>query len=386
LSPEQAEALPFLDEIITLRRLLHMEPELSGQEQVTARLLENFLNRYQPDQLLTGLAGHGLAAIYDSGQAGPTLLLRGDMDALPIYESNDFIYRSTYDGISHKCGHDGHMAIIAGLAPLLKETPPQKGRVILLFQPAEETGQGAKAILEDPQFQTLKPDYCFAMHNLPSFPLGEVVIKDQVFAAASVGLQIELQGATSHAAYPERGKSPALALARLIQSLEALNQNIQSHENFSLLTVVSARLGEESFGITPGEARLMATLRSYEDQTLEDLRQKALHCAEAIAQEYGLEMAFSWHDYFPATCNHPEATGIIRASARAQGWTAMPPEEPFRWSEDFGWFTRLAPGALFGLGAGFNLALHSADYDFPEALLAPGIRIFQGILNELVFD
>jgi amidohydrolase len=378
-------SLPFFDEIVTLRRLLHMEPELSGKEQVTARILENYLTRFSPSHLITQLGGYGLAAIFDSGQAGPSVLLRADMDALPIHECNEVIYRSTYDGVSHKCGHDGHMAIIAGLAPMLKKEPPTKGRVILLFQPAEETGQGAKAVIEDPQFEALHADYCFALHNLPNFPLGEVVVKDQVFAAASVGLQILLQGATSHAAYPERGNSPSLALAELIQTLDGLNKSFQTEGLFSLLTVVSARLGEESFGITPGEAKLMVTLRSYDDDTLERLRSEALRCSEKIASAHQLGLEVSWHDYFPATRNHPEATGMLRASAYAQGWTAQPPDEPFRWSEDFGWFTRQTPGALFGLGAGYNLALHSADYDFPEALLEPGIQLFWGIIKNINF-
>ncbi|MGE3725536.1 MAG: amidohydrolase [Candidatus Sericytochromatia bacterium] len=380
-----SEKLPHLDEIIHLRRILHMQPELAGQEEVTARILESFLQQHQPQQLLTGLGGQGLAAIFDSGKAGPSLLLRADMDGLPIEESNDLLYRSTHTGIAHKCGHDGHMAILAGLAPVLKQNPPSLGRVILLFQPAEETGEGAQAVLKDPQFQALNYDYCFALHNLPKFPLGAVIIKEDVFAAASVGLKIELKGATSHAAYPERGKSPAQAMAEIILKLETLNQIFKNQAPFALLTIVSARLGEASFGITPGEATIMATLRSYQDQTLEDLRTRALAEVTQIAQKHQLDCACSWHDYFPATHNHPMATELVRAGAQARGWIAQAPPEPFRWSEDFGWFSQSVPGALFGLGAGEQLTLHSADYDFPEELLEMGIHLFSEIIAQLLY-
>jgi len=377
--------LNHLDEIMSLRRALHMEPELSGEERITAKILENYFLLHPPQHLMTHLGGYGLAAIYSSEQPGPTVMIRADMDALPIQERNEVVYRSTRDGISHKCGHDGHMAIVAGLAALLKQHPPQQGRVVLLFQPAEETGQGAKAIVQDERFAQIQPDYCFALHNLPGFPLGQVMLNEGIFAAASVGMIVEFRGATAHAAYPETGLSPALAMADLIQSLQALNQVCETPADFTLVTVVSASLGEASFGISPGSANIMATLRAFDDKTLASLQATASALAERLAMQYGLVHTVLWSDDFPVTRNHPEATALIRQSALACHRDLHPKPEPLRWSEDFGWFTQQSKGAMFGLGSGPDLILHSADYDFPENLLEPGIQIFWGILQRLVY-
>lgn len=381
-----ATRLGHLDEIVTLRRSLHMQAELPGEEHTTAKILENFFRIYPPQQLMNYLGGYGLAAIFDSGQPGPSVLIRADMDALPIHELNDIVYRSTRDGVSHKCGHDGHMAIVAGLAPLLIQNPPQRGRAILLYQPSEETGQGAAQIIQDPRFEKIQPDYCFALHNLPGFPMGQVVVTDDVFAAASVGLIVEFKGATSHAAYPEEGKSPARAMAKMIEGLEKLNHDFDSQGHFSLVTVVSASLGEHSFGISPGAANVMATLRSYDEETLARLQERAAEMARSLAQQDGLQVNVIWNEYFPVTRNHPEAAERIRAAAQRHQHEVSAPPEPFRWSEDFGWFTRQAEGAMFGLGAGEDLVLHSATYDFPESLLKPGIQIFMGILESLLYD
>lgn len=376
-----------LDEMTALRRSLHMEPEMSGEERVTATILENYLNLYPPDQLMSHLGGYGLAAIYQGAQAGPTVLIRADMDALPIHELNDVMYRSTREGLAHTCGHDGHMAIVGGLAPLLHTTRPRRGRAVLLFQPAEETGAGAQAVLNDPRLASLEPDYCFALHNLPGFALGEVLVAPQIFAAASVGLMVEFSGLTAHAAYPETGCSPARAMAELIQGLQALNpESPPEHpRDFSLVTVVSASLGEASFGISPGAANIMATLRAFDESVLSTLQDRAMDLAESLAARDGLRCHLRWEDAFPATHNDPEASQWIRQAAEAEGYRVSVLDEPLRWSEDFGWFTRRCQGAMFGLGAGPELALHNPRYDFPEDLLTPGATIFWRLLQRLLY-
>ncbi|HAH57338.1 MAG TPA: amidohydrolase, partial [Bacteroidales bacterium] len=256
-------------ELISLRHQLHREPELSGNEVKTAHKIEAFARKYTPDQLITGLGGHGIAAIYNGKKPGPGVLIRCDMDALPIQEINeDLEYRSTTAGLAHKCGHDGHMAIAAGLLPLLAENKPEKGRVVILFQPAEETGQGAEKVIKDPEFDQIKPDFCFALHNLPGFASGSIIIGKNTFASASVGLIVKLNGRTAHAAEPEKAITPAPAIAALIGHLPEL-ANPGEIRDFSLLTIIHARIGERAFGTTPGYAELMATLRAYTNDQLE---------------------------------------------------------------------------------------------------------------------
>ena len=161
-----------------LRKELHRYPDLSGQEEQTARRIEAFLEAYAPAQLIRQLGGHGLAAVYEFGDSGPGVLIRCELDALPIHEANDFEYRSQAPGVSHKCGHDGHMTMVAGLAAWLQGQQFTAGRVVLLFQPAEETGQGAAAVLEEERFQLLPIDYAFALHNIPGEPLHTVLLME----------------------------------------------------------------------------------------------------------------------------------------------------------------------------------------------------------------
>lgn len=374
-----------LDELVALRHTLHRHPEQSGQEAETSERIRQYLASYPPDELISGLGGHGLAAVYRGKEAGPTLLLRADLDALPIQEQNHGLpYESQQPGTSHKCGHDGHMAMLSGLAPLLHARRPAKGRVVLLYQPAEETGQGAKAVVDDPQFEAIRPNVAYALHNIPGKPLGQVLCKPGTFAAASVGLKLVLNGTSSHAAFPEEGRSPGAALAQLIKQLPALPSAFG--EAFALCTVVGARLGEAAFGTSPGEAELYTTLRTFDDQLLQALQQKALALAEQQAGEHQLRLSHEWVEPFPATVNSKQGAKCIQQAADNQkiDYAAMP--QPHRWSEDFGWLLKPAfgakEGAMFGLGSGLQQPpLHNPTFDFPDALIPYGVRMFAELIS-----
>jgi amidohydrolase len=174
-------------ELTVLRHDLHRRPELSGEEGQTAARIVAELERHGPDEILTDLGTHGVAAVYNSGAAGPTVLFRCELDGLPITEISRFAWRSEIDGKGHLCGHDGHMAIMCGLAVQLAANRPVRGRVVLLFQPAEETGAGAADVIADPRFERIRPDYAFALHNLPGLPLGSVGVRSGPFTFASEG-------------------------------------------------------------------------------------------------------------------------------------------------------------------------------------------------------
>ncbi len=204
-----------------LRRRLHVLAERSGSEAATAAFVADRLAPARPTALLTGLGGHGVAAVFAApgGAAGPTVVLRAELDALPIAESIELPHASRTPGCAHKCGHDGHMAVLLGVARDLAARPPARGRVVLLFQPAEETGEGAARVAADPRFRALAPDWLFALHNLPGYPEGRVLVRSGAFCAGSAGLTVTLAGATSHAAYPEQGRSPDKAMAELVLGL-----------------------------------------------------------------------------------------------------------------------------------------------------------------------
>ncbi|MFH1810755.1 MAG: amidohydrolase [Pseudomonadota bacterium] len=378
--------LPGVDaDIAEFRHTLHACAEPSGDERRTAGLVRTFLQQHPPDSVVEGLSGHGLAAVYKGRAKGPSVLLRAELDALPIAEQLDLPHASTSPGLAHKCGHDGHMAVLAAVARVLSRRRPDRGRAILLFQPAEETGAGAAQVLADPRWAALAPDWAFALHNLPGFALGQVIVRRGAFASASRGFIVELEGSSSHAAEPERGRSPALAMAQLIQSLSALPQDLTALHEGAKATVIHARLGDVAFGTTPGRATVMATLRSHDDTLMTRLVARCEQLARGTAATYGLGVRTSWTEVFPATHNHDAAQALVLGAARELQLDVFEPAQPFAWSEDFGHITAAHRGCLFGLGAGVDHpALHSPGYDFPDALISTGAAMLERVVRQIL--
>lgn len=380
LTPDQ------IAHLTTLRHRLHQMPELSGAEEATAAFILRELKALSPDRIWTGLGGHGVAAEFagtDTGTgtgAGPTVLLRCELDGLPIREISDLPYRSRVDGKGHLCGHDGHMVTLLGVGMWLKAHPP-KGRVILLFQPAEETGAGAKAVIEDPRWPDLRPDYAFAYHNVPGRPMGEIGLCPGPGNCASQGMQILLTGKSSHAAAPEDGLSPAPAMARLMMALPALSRGRIGEDGFALATLTHAKLGAPSFGIAPADGELRVTLRTMTNAVMEAL---VAHAETLVAQEQAdLQAKIQWHDVFRAVTNDPHATKIARTVAQSLGHAIYDMPTPMRWSEDFGRFgDDGAQAAMLYVGSGEHTPqLHNPDYDFPDCLLPGIIAQFCGMIT-----
>jgi len=369
-----------LEELIQLRHELHQHPDLSGDEANTADIVQNYLNKYSPDELITNIGGNSLAAVYKGGKDGPTVLFRCELDALPINENNDIEYCSLKNGVSHKCGHDGHMAIVAGVAQLLHKKRPARGKVILLFQAEEETGKGAVKVLNDTKFKKLEIDYAFALHNMPGYEEGSIIITDNIFASASRGLIIKLKGKSSHAAEPEKGISPISALIEIMQEFDLLNKSKKPFRGFILITIVHLKLGERAFGSSPGYGELIATLRSFRDEDMEVLVQRISKIVGEITRKEKLSYEFEWVEEFPALVNNKKYVGLIERLAKGNNFTVIKLNDAFRFSEDFAHFTKHFKGAMFGLGSGIDTApLHSTVYDFPNQIIEKGIMIFYRI-------
>ena len=270
--------------LIDFRKTLHKEPELSRKEKNTSEYIVEILKQFSPEEIITEIGGFGIAAIFDPSSPKelktttrkyPTIMFRAELDALPISESNNFSYKSKNNGISHTCGHDGHMTILIGLVEKINQKY-FKERIILLFQPAEETAEGAKLVLEDPKFRSLKPDYIFALHNLPGFEKGSIILRKGIFTSSSKGMIVKLQGESAHAGQPETGNNPVLAMIDIIEGLIAIPQKFTSLNNFALITIIHAKLGERAFGTSPGDAQVMATFRSHKDEDMIIMTQKAI--------------------------------------------------------------------------------------------------------------
>jgi len=367
-----------------LRRRLHRVPEIAGEERETARMIAAHMAALAADRVLEGIGGAGVAAIFDGIGAGPTIALRAELDGLPLVETGAVPYRSSIVGRGHLCGHDGHMATLAAVAEDLAKRRPARGRVVLLFQPAEETGEGARRVVDDARWSALGVEWAFAYHNLPGYPLGRVVVRNGTFACGSVGLEARLQGATSHAAYPEQGRSPAEATSRLIHGLGHLADGTAAGPGFRLGTVVHARLGTEAFGTTPGEAVVCTTLRADSEAGMAGLREGAEKMVRTEAAAAGLGLEVTWREPFPVTVCYPEANEVVRWAASSCDLEVENLTEPLRWSEDFGWIAGSCRGALLGLGSGeAQPPLHAPDYDFPDALLEPAARLMRAIIDRL---
>lgn len=368
-----------------LRHQLHRIPETAFAERQTAAHIEEFLKAYRPTELVNGLGGTGIAAVFTGKAKGPTLMFRCELDALPIAENNDVEYRSTHKGNGHQCGHDGHMAMVAGLAPLLAQEPLPCGRVILLFQPAEETGQGAQKVLEDPQFEALQPDYIFALHNLPGYARGQIVCKKDTFASASRGMIVKLTGAPSHASHPENGRNPALAVSQITAAMLAIPTMHTPFGQAALITPIHLKVGQPAFGTSPGDGEVMFTLRSHQNDAMQALIQQAEHTVHHLAKAYKLHCEISYTENFDAVENAPQAQEKIEAAAQKLGQEVHYKPEPFAWSEDFGIFTAAFPGAMFGLGSGEEQPqLHNEDYNFPDEILPQGTALFWELVRELL--
>ena len=373
-----------MEELIRLRHKLHQHPEVSGNEKETAKCILSFLSKYPPQEIISNLGGQGIVAIYKGKEAGKSILFRCELDALPIQEINSFDYKSINKGVSHKCGHDGHMTILCGLAKTLYEKPLEKGTILLLFQPAEEDGNGAKNVIIDPKFATIKPDFVFALHNLPGYKKHQVVVKENTFTCAVNSIIIELQGKTSHAGEPENGINPALAIAEIISAFNSKINTDLTSDAYCLVTPIHINMGEKAYGVSAGYGEIHFTIRSNNNDQMKIIEKEFAKYVLQITSKFKLDTKISWTQSFHANENNTEAINYVRKASSQLNLNILEKELPFTFGEDFGIFTQHFKGAMFGIGSGENTpSLHNPDYDFPDELIPTGTQLFHQIIKEV---
>jgi len=379
-----------IQELVAFRHDLHRNPEISGDEHDTAQRVVSFLAPLKPDRIVTALGRTGVAVVFEGGERGPSILFRCELDALPFVETSGKAHASLKSVKGYMCGHDGHMATMAAPARVLSRKRPVRGRAILLFQPAEETGAGAWAVLEDPLFDEVRPDMSISLHNMPGHDLGYCLIKSGPVNCASRGMRIRLTGRTAHASTPETGKSPMTAVARLMQSLSAFSESVpvagqELGSSFAMITITHVSLGEQTFGIAPGAAEIWATLRTLTVRRMEAMRTDVENLVRKIVDPEDLEVEIDYHDVFPHCENSPEAVEHPMIAMNDEGVPFGPGDLPMRGSEDFGRFRSVGPSAMFFLGAGHaTKPLHSPDYDFPDELIPNGATIFHRLARNIL--
>lgn len=359
-----------LQTIIALRQRLHGCPERSGQETRTMAIIRRFLE--ENTSLEVRDMGGWLLATHREGDGLPEIGFRADMDALPVENS-------TCDA-RHGCGHDGHSAILCGLGLMLEGA--QTGRnVHLIFQSAEETGEGALRVRDGwPELASL--DALYALHNIPGQPRGAILMRRGCFSCASCGHIVKIQGHPAHAAYPGDGANPIELLSRLALETPAMIDEILAGDDRLLMrTLIGLQAGSENFGISAHEGQLCQTLRGHRKADIDALIQKIEARAAAGCREAGMNCSFEIRDAFPDTTSDDARFDGALARFRGAGLPVKLLDEPMRWSEDCGWLLKAVPGVYFGIGAGEDApGLHTDAYGFDDALIAPALQAFEALL------
>lgn len=360
-----------------IRHQLHRMAEASNEEVKTSAFIRHELERLSPTKILTFPKGNHLLAEYDFGGGGKTVLLRADMDAVRVNETLNLPYKSENEGVSHKCGHDGHSTTMLRVAEILHEKPLPSGKVLLLFQGAEETGEGARQILDSGILQSYPIDCAYALHNIPAEPAGTIICRPGSFTCSVISCDIVLTGKTAHAAEPWNAVSPFPAAQRLTDFVLSLNQRDVQREDFCVATLIEFRVGSQAYGVAAGDGVLRFTIRTREDAHLQQIISEIESKAKTEAASDNLQCDIRWIEYFAASHNAEIAVDNIKKCAERLNLTYQEKPIPFFWGEDFGLFTQHYPGALFGLGSGkMQPPLHHPDFDFPDEIVEAGAAIF----------
>lgn len=371
---------------INFRHWLHKHPELSKKEESTASwIIAQFKALgVAEESIISNIGGHGFIVQFKGNEPGPTIAFRAELDALPIQENSNHDHASEIKGKMHACGHDGHMACLFALGQELQLNPPKKGTIILLFQPAEEIGEGAQAMIDDQSktFSQIPVDYIFAFHNIPGYPLGQVLIREGTFACASTGIEIQIHGKPSHAAYPENGTNPSLAIAEFIPKLN--NLPAKYPDALAMCTICYINAGEEAYGTAAGNAKMCLTIRSDNNDVFISMKEYIQSELNRIIPSYGLSYTLHWIEPFEATVNNKLAIEHLRNAVSSLKLSSFDLPNPMRWSEDFGVFTGNWKSAFFGLGSGENSPqLHNENFDFPNQLIPIAKSIYCKLIESI---
>lgn len=366
----ESQERELLLKMVQIREELHSIPEYSHREEKTAALVAKYLAQAAPDYLYTSIGGHGVMAGYKGNTPGPSKMFRCELDAI-----------KTSKGCNHLCGHDGHMAILLGLSEVVSTNREFDGTIWLLFQPAEEVGEGAALMVKEINERGIKFDYAFSVHNKPGVSLGKVVLHKGVYAAGSVGLELHFKGAPSHAATPEQAVSPYSAIFETAEYIHSLNYQSSLFHDFILGTVVNISLGDKNYGVTPGDGYLRATLRSFKDKDLDKLCSLIENYSKERAAEHGLKLSTNYFDKFPATINDNQANKMVEESVIYNNIEYEYAKNPERGSDDFAFFAYNSISSYFDIGNGIDTAdLHQEGYKFSNEIMGIALKIYTSII------
>ncbi len=369
-------------EITAWRRDFHENPELLYEVHRTAAIVREKLVSFGVDDVVSGLGQTGVVGVIKGRQttSGRVIALRADMDALPIEEQTNKSYSSKIPGKMHACGHDGHTAMLLGAAKYLAQTRDFNGTVIVVFQPAEEGGAGAKAMLDDGLLDRFGIQEIYGMHNMPGIPLGNFAMRAGPMMASADRFEIEIEGKGGHAAKPDKCIDTVLVAAQIINMLQSvISRNVDPLES-GVLSVTSIHAGE-AFNVIPQTAKLLGTVRTLKETTRCQIEERLKRITLATAEALGATAIVKYHRGYPVTMNHEKETGFAADVARkiVGGDRVDTTIDPLMGAEDFAYMLEERPGAYVFIGNGDTPFCHHPSFDFDDNAIPTGVAYWAGI-------
>ena len=362
-------------EVSEWRRHLHENPEILYEVENTAAFVAAKLKEFGVDEIVTGIGRTGVVGIIrGSGSGSRTIALRADMDALPLTELTGKPWASKIPGRMHACGHDGHTSMLLGAAKYLAETRNFDGNVAVIFQPAEEGGAGALAMIEDGLMERFNVEEVYGMHNMPGIPVGQFAIRKGGIMAAPDRFTITIKGRGGHAAQPHKTIDPIFIGSQLVGSLQAVAARNADPVRSVVVSVTRFDAGT-THNIIPDSAMLMGTVRTLSEE-MRDLAEARIHqIVQGLASAHGAEATIDYERNCPVTFNHDQqAQHAAKAAIDVAGAPNVDTDvDPSMAGEDFAYMLKRRPGAFIFIGNGDTAGLHNPNYDFDDEVIAYGV-------------
>ncbi|BCH52493.1 M20 aminoacylase family protein [Agrobacterium vitis] len=370
------------------RHHLHQNPEILYDVHETAAFVTEKLKEFGVDEVVTGLGRTGVVGlIKGSGDGSRVIGLRADMDALPLQEITGKPWASKTDGRMHACGHDGHTAMLLGAAKYLAENRNFNGSVAVIFQPAEEGGAGALAMVEDGLMERFDIAEVYGMHNMPGMPVGTFAIRKGGIMAAPDKFFITIKGRGGHAAEPHRAIDPIAIGAQIVTNLQMIAARSANPVRSVVVSVTRFQAGT-THNIIPEQAELTGTVRTHDDETQDMAERRIREIVAGIASAHGAEADVIYERPCPVTANHPEETdNAARAAIDIVGESNVNTDvDPSMAGEDFAFMLKARPGAYIMIGNGNTAGLHNPAYDFNDEAIAYGISYWVRLTEQRLAD
>ncbi len=380
-APLKNSIAAMLPELTEWRRDLHRHPELTYDLPRTSRIVADRLKTFGFDEVIEGVGRSGVLGLLHGAKgaaenAGKRVLLRADMDALPILEATGADYASATPGLMHACGHDGHTTMLLGAARWLAENRDFDGTLVFCFQPAEEGGAGAQAMIDDGMLERFPVKGAYAVHNWPGVPIGHFRVVHGPAMAATSSVVITVEGVGGHAAFPHFARDPIVAASHIVTAAQTIVSRVVNPLDSAVVSITSIH-GGDAFNVIPEKVEMKCNIRSFSDDVSKTVEAELERICAAIAQALGVTARLDHRPEtpYPPTVNHPAETELALSAMRAVAGPERVRDDlkPVMGAEDFAFILRRVPGAYVFVGNGDTAGLHNPKYDFNDAALSHGV-------------